>query len=89
MKPPAEFVELAQCFYPGSRKKEMTLQDWIAGVLEWKTSTQRLASKHYLTELLASSASEADLKKIWDSTDPTYGFTKGMRHFLEILRDAL
>ena len=89
MKPPAEFIELAGSFYPGSRTREMTLQDQIDTVIVRKTPEQRQISKKHLTGLLAGDASDEDLKKIWDDTDPTYGFTRGIRHFLTLLRDAL
>jgi len=89
MKPPPEFVELAQSFYPGSHKKDMTWEEWVAVIVAWKMSRQREISRKYLAELLASNVSDAELKKIWDSTNPTYGFTCGIRHFLTLLRDAL
>ena len=89
MKPPAEFVELARSFLPGSRTKDITLEEQIAGVITWMMPWQRAASKQYLTELLASQASDDDLKRIWDSTNPTYGFPRGLRYFFTLLRDAL
>ena len=90
MKPPAEFVQLAQCFYPGSYKKDATWDEWIASVLALGASqTRRRIAKRYLADLLASNASDDELKKIWDATNPTYGFTRGLRHFLTLLRDAL
>jgi len=89
MTPPKEFVGLAQSFYPGSRKKDGTLEEQIATVVVWETDRQRQISKRYLIELLASKASDDDLKRIWDDTNPTYGFPRGIRHFLALLREAL
>ena len=89
MRPPAEFVELARSFLPGSRTKDITLEGQIAGVITWMKPWQRAACKQYLTDLLASQAGDYDLKQIWDSTNPTYGFPRGIRYFPTLLRDAL
>jgi hypothetical protein len=93
MKTPYEFEQLAQSFLPHFNYMEprpVTIQAWIAHVIKAKSASDRLISKVYLTAVLGSDKSDAELVQVWDGTSPIYWFhAVNIRAFLTELRDAL
>ena len=88
-KPPREFTQLAVMFIRETREGTKTPEEWIDAVVARKSRVARQISKRYITQLLESGASDDELQRIWDSTNPTYGFRGVIRRFLTALRDAL
>lgn len=89
---PPEFYRLARAFrFEGPKKDE---HEWIASVLHYLDPQSQRALKRFLTDLLDQNPDEAELQKLWNSTDSNYYIVgkhgnDGVRQVLTMIRDQI
>ena len=88
---PQEFFDF--CLYLHQDSKEVygeTIEKIITGALRHMDVKRRLTLKKFIDELLAGGYSDADLVKIYGSTDAELGIHDGgMRNFLSMVRSTI
>jgi hypothetical protein len=90
MEIPEDFRQLCQFFYPGIFDEYSTNDECIAAVvMPWSKEWKQAMTK-FLDQLLGGRYSDAEIERVWLSTNPSYNFSEGgHRIFLSEVRDMV
>jgi fructose-1-phosphate kinase PfkB-like protein len=88
---PPEFRYLVACFHQDSLEGVVNEQQWIATAIEFLSKPQKQVVRGFLDDLLAGDVSNADLTRIWESSDPDFIIPNEveLRQFLTLVRGNL
>lgn len=94
LQPPPEFYRFAGSYCADGFEGETDPREAIKRTLGWLDSNGRRVLKEFLTDLLNSNPSEADLQKLWNTNCHFYyivgrGGNDGMRMFLDAVRNQI
>jgi hypothetical protein len=88
---PREFKSLTRLFEFDDFKSSTDRQAWISAVLNTNSPDRNIIVRRFLTELLATKATDAALEWLWQIWNPDFKLTGpgAMRRFLTQVRDAI
>src|SRR2546430_4609621 len=87
---PKDFIQLCNIFYPGIFDEYSTEEECIADIVLGCSDKRKQVIKKFLDQLLSGRYSDAELARIWLSTNPSYDFSEGgHRIFLTKIRDMI
>jgi hypothetical protein len=88
---PSEFRYLVACFHQDSLEGAANEEQWIATAAEFLSGTKKQVVREFLEDVLAGDVSDAELRRIWESSDPDFLIPdeKELRGFLHLVRDKL
>jgi hypothetical protein len=88
---PREFKSLTRLFKFDEFKSATDRQAWISAVLKTNSPDRNMIARRFLTELLATKATDAELEWLWQIWNPDFKVTRpgAMRGFLAQIRDAI
>jgi hypothetical protein len=88
---PSEFRYLVGCFHQDSLEGIASEQEWIAAAVEFLGETQKEVVRGFLDDVLSGDVSNADLRRIWESSDPDFLIPNEaeLRQFLTLMRNNL
>ena len=90
MEVPEDFIQMCHLFYQGKFEEHPTEQECIADVLACFKDREKKVIKKFLDELLSGRNSDSEIKRIWHSIIPSYGFNEGgHRIFFTKIRDMI
>ena len=76
MEVPRDVQTLVKAFYPGSRDKYATREEWIAGTLQnFFNDQERAVIRRFLDELLSGRHSDEVIQEVWQRQYPSYDYS--------------